>query len=336
MPVVHVDDTLRNAIKEERKKRGLRGDILAKDIHKSASYISQIENGTISTMDISILYAIFKRIIDLPEKDLSDYIFEKFDKNIKFTEKDIRKREWILNLEYQFRLFPISLEIINYLQTKLNNLNISPKDLVLRINQNEDLEESVLNKLKDNVVWVKMDEDGQTQTAIKFNLAEDYIDQILNKKIKTINKINMEGILYSIYKLEGMNPFDANIKADKKLLDFKFYTLEERNQKIKKAKNGNIDLSTIISEEDSECSKYIYDIAGDFSALRDINPVYGLAVLKAFYRSLNLNKNLMYGILKLDFSELKDISNERKKVFIDEVQKLIAKYKQPTEDDFIL
>jgi transcriptional regulator with XRE-family HTH domain len=336
LPVVHIDDTLRNTIKDERKKRGIRGDVLAKDINKSASYISQIENGTISTMDISILYAIFKRIIDLPEKDLSDYLIKTFNKNIKFTKDDIHKKEWLLNLEYQFRLFPITPEIINFLETKLKELDITPKDLVLKINKNEDLDDDLLDKLKDNVVWVKMNENGQIQTAIKFALNEDYIDNILEKKIRTINKINMDGILYNIYKLEGMNPFDANIKADKNLLDFKFYTLEERNIRIKEAKTENKDLSTMILKEDTECNNYINKIIKHFIALRDINPVYGIDVFSVFYKSLSLNKKLMYSLLKLDFSKLKDISDERKKNFIDDIEQLLSKYSKPTEDDFIL
>lgn len=337
MPIIQVNDTLRNVIREERKKRGIQGHVLAKDIKKSASYISQIESGTISTMDTSVLYALFKRIIDLPEEDLPDYLMSLVGAdNIKLSEEDIEEQEWLINLEYQFRQFPITKEIINFLNKKLTELNITARQLIEQINKNEGMEKELLDKLKDNIVWIKVDTDGRCETAIKFVLENDFIDKILNKKIKSINKINMQGILFNIFRLEKMSPPDAIFKADQTLAEFKFYTLEERNKWIEKAKAENLNIDTLILKEDSDCNNNINKIVKFFITLRDIDCGYGLDVFSNLNKSLEQNKNLTYAMLKQEFFKLKDLNDDRKREFINEVKQLIDKYSKPEKDDFIL
>ncbi|MBD5643216.1 helix-turn-helix transcriptional regulator [Clostridium botulinum] len=337
MPVVKVTNNLRNVIKEERKKRKIRGDTLSIEVGKSASYISQIEKGNIATIDVNILFEIFDKIIDLPKKDLPNYVLSLFnDNDIKLTEKDIKKEEWMINLEYQFRMFPITDDIIQFLKNKLDILNITGVELVDQINKNSSLDDDFKDKLEDNKVWININEDGVVHTAIKFNLSKNFIDDILNKKQKSINKINIQGILYNIFILEGRNDVDADILVDKTLNDFKFYTLEERNKLIKKAQKEKIDLNDLILKEDNECNKYINKVMKYFIMLRDLNPSFGLEVFSNFNNSLDLNKKLIYNILKLDFSKLKDLSDERKKDFIKDVIKLIDKYSELDKDDLIL
>ncbi|HEY8890702.1 MAG TPA: helix-turn-helix transcriptional regulator [Clostridium sp.] len=337
MPIIQVNDTLRNVIKEERKKRGIQGNVLAKDINKSASYISQIESGSINSMDVSVLYAIFKSIINLPEEDIFDYLMSLIDVNkIKLSSQDIEQKEWLINLEYQFRLFPMTTQIIDFLNTKLSELNITTRQLGELINSNEDVPTETLTKLKDNKVWVQVYEDGRIHTAIKFVFKENYIDDILNNKIKSINKINMRGILYNICKIEKMSSTDALFKADQYLKEFKFFTLEERNKWVKKSKSENIDLDTLILKEDSDCNKYIIQIIKHFATLRDFNCPYGLDVFSNMSKSLVENKSLTYALMKLEYFKLKDLSNARKKEFIDDVGQLIDKYSKPKEEDFLL
>ncbi|NFK78283.1 helix-turn-helix transcriptional regulator [Clostridium botulinum] len=337
MPVVKVTNNLRNVIKEERKKRKIRGDVLSIEVGKSASYISQIEKGNIATIDINILFEIFDKIIDLPKKDLPNYVFNLFNNNdIKLTEKDIEKEEWMINLEYQFRMFPITDDIIQFLKNKLDILNITGMELVEQINKNSSLDDDFKDKLEDNKVWININKDGMAHTAIKFNLSKNFIDDILNKKQKSINKINIQGILYNIFILEGRNAVDADILVDKTLNDFKFYTLEERNKLIKKAEKEKIDLNSLILKEDNECNKYINKVMKHFIMLRDLNSSFGLEVFSNFNNSLDLNKKLIYNILKLDFFKLKDLPDERKKDFIKDVIKLIDKYSELDKDDLIL
>lgn len=338
MPTIKITDSLRELIKEERKKRKIRGDVLSLEIDKSASYISQIEKGNIATMDISLLYNIFDRIIDLPEKDLPDYISSLINNSeLELSEDEIRTEEWRWNLEYQFRRFPITDDLINLIQNKLSNLGLTSKELIQQINRNIDLlNDDTLDNLQDNKVFIKCYPDGKLSTKIKFNLEENLIDDILKKKVKSINKITIQGILYNLFMLEGLNSVDAKLCTENKLNALKFFTLYERNKLVKKAESNNLQYQELILEEDSQCNSYINKILKHLIELRDLNPVLGIEILSNFNTLLEDDKKLIFTLLSLDLIKLKVLSDTKKKSFINDVKELINNYSEKLDKDDLL
>lgn len=332
MPYVEVTDNLRETIKNERKKRNIRGDKLSSILKKSTSFISQVESGKIKKIDLDILYKVFENIIQLPEEDLSKYIENILkDITIKLSPKDIEKEAWIYNFDYQYRRFPITDEAREYIKTNLAKLNITSKILVSKMNENIALDE----KYKDievNKVNLKIDENGTTESAIRFNLKSDYIDNILNQKEETINLITMKGIIYYLFLLEGNNKYDAALLADKKRKQLKFYTLDERNEKIqetlerKNSGDESANIDNIITKIEKEFNEIYDEIENTFLFLRDSNPLYGVKVLNGFKENLEQEPSLMFAIMKQDFYKLKDLKIEDKKQFINKIDDLIKSY----------
>ena len=74
MPKIELTETLRNTIKQLRKDRKIRGDVLSKEIGKGTSYISQIESGKIKEIDFDALNNILYKITNLPENEYASFI----------------------------------------------------------------------------------------------------------------------------------------------------------------------------------------------------------------------------------------------------------------------
>ncbi|GEM_PF-6599177 len=336
--LVKVTDSLRNSIKEERKKSKIRGDELAKDIGKSPSYISQIENGIINTIDLSILYKIIKQIVP---KDKIDDFLNQFDlaNNLFLTDEEKEQEQWKYNIEYQFRRFEISNEIIEFIHSKLSNLNISGKELIQEINKNATLDDETMSKLngRENEVLVEVNDNGVITKSIIFNLSLDLIDKLINKEIESLNRITIEGILFNIFLLEGNDVNTAFNLVSKQLEVFKIFTISKRDKMIREAQAEGKDISDIPSKSDGESNLLINKINKHFVKLRDFDPVYARKVFTNFENNLKTNKNLTYAIMKLDISNLSSLNNDNKRDLLHDIEKLIdSYYEKYIKDDIIL
>lgn len=329
MPYVEVTESLREVIKSERKKRNIRGDVLSKEINKSPSYISQLERGNISTLDLNLFYKIFENIIELKGENFLEYLDGILDNSpkIKLNKKDIERETWYQNFELQLRKFPITKDIINFITNKLNGLNIDGKFLIHKINENEDLPKEYMEE-PPNILNVTVDENGTIKTSIKFDLPDTFLDDIINNKTESINSINMEGILYNIFKLEGKNKIDASKLAENKLKDFKIITSRERNRLIHEAIKNNKpeEIQKYVTEIENSFNDILEEIIKYFKFLKTFDLPYGLKVITSFKNNLDLDYMLTYAVIKQDFGKLKDLSIDQQKEFIKEFKKLIDKY----------
>lgn len=336
--LVNVTESLRNSIREERKKSKIRGDDLAKSIGKSPSYISQIENGIINTIDLSILYKIIKTIV--PNKDINEY-FNQFDVNNNLSLSDDEKKEelWKTNVELQFRKLEIPDELIKFIQEKLKSLGISGKELISEINKNSTLDNETLTKLegKENEVFAEIDDTGAISSSIKFNLPEDLIDKIVNKEKESLNRITLEGILFNIYLLEGYSISDSFTKMSNQLKAFKILTINERNRMIREAHSKGQDISTIPAKADLESNTKMNEIKNHFVFLRDYDAVYAKKVFTSFENNLKKNTNLTFAMMKLDITKLSSLDKDNKRKFLDDIEKLVdTYYDKYIKDDIIL
>lgn len=328
MPYVEVTESLREVIKTERKRRNLRGDDLSKLIGRSPSYISQLERGNISSLELKIFYKIFKNIITLKGESFIKYLDKVLSSStIKLSKEEIEKETWYQNFELQLRKFPITQDIIDFINYKLKNLNIDGKFLVNKINENEDLPKEYISE-PSNTLNVTVDEDGSINTAIKFNLPENFIDNIINEKVESINAINMEGILYSIFKLEGNSKIDASELAQSKLKDFKIITARERNRLIRQALKNNKpeEIEKYVTEAETSFNDILHEIIKHFKFIKTLDLSYGLKVISAFNKNLDLDNMLTCAVIKQDFGKLKILSVEQQREFINDFKQLIDKH----------
>lgn len=347
MPKIELTETLRNTIKQLRKDRKIRGDVLSKEIGKGTSYISQIESGKIKEIDFDALNNILYKITNLPENEYASFINDIIENSYtRMTSEEIKKEKWLHLFEYQLRKFPIPDSLIEYIKEHLQILNISSEEFVKIINQNRGLNTDIkhTNKLKIELIDYNDGKYGISH-SIKFDLPLSLIDDIISKKITVISYIYMEGILYNLFLSEGVPNDQIFDKCHELLYKNGFLTIEERNQAIsenitkKRTNNEPLQFEDILpTEYDTKFSSLYSKINKSIRVLRDANIKFTVDKLNIINNNLS-SSNLSFlsfviSFMALDLTHFKDQSFDTKKEFLSEVKKLIKKYSSPTTTTF--
>lgn len=334
MPNFELTENLRQTIRDLRKKKKKRGDELSKELGKGASYMSQIENGKIKEIDFELLSEIFHKITDLPENEYNNFLNKLLDDAVSHMTKDeLLHEKWMHQFNHEIRKFPISDSIISFITSHLNSLGYSPEEFVNIINENRalgDIEIPEPNKLNIEVIDRGNGNVG-IFSSIRFDLPLDFLDNIISKRIQTINYINMQGIIFNIFLLEnGNNIEDAHTQTDKILYDNQFYTINERNKLIRtkveeKVKNNEeftyYDVQP--TDYDKQYTKLMSEIEDGLDFLRDKDIVYTCKRLETLSRNMHDDLGFTIAIMS---SPLHKIPNEKKQEFWSEYQQLIKSY----------
>lgn len=334
MPNFELTENLRQTIRDLRKKKKKRGDELSKELGKGASYISQIENGKIKEIDFELLTEIFHKITDLPENEYNNFLNKLLDDAVSHMTKDeLLHEKWMHQFNHEIRKFPISDSIISFITSHLNSLGYSPEEFVNIINENRalgDIEIPEPNKLNIEVIDRGNGNVG-IFSSIRFDLPLDFLDNIISKRIQTINYINMQGIIFNIFLLEnGNNIEDAHTQTDKILYDNQFYTINERNKLIRtkveeKVKNNEeftyYDVQP--TDYDKQYTKLMSEIEDGLDFLRDKDIVYTCKRLETLSRNMHDDLGFTIAIMS---SPLHKIPNEKKQEFWSEYQQLIKSF----------
>lgn len=334
MPYVTVTQELGKIIKSERQSRNIFVKDIIPNIKKSLAYFSKIENAKVDKIELSTLYTIFENIIE--KENFNTYMSNLLQKvTIGLTEEEIKNEEWMHTFDMQYREIPISEEICNFIHEKLKTRSISAQDVIKRLNKNEALDSQ--EQYEDNQVYAKYDNDGAMTSSIKFNLPDDFLDDILSGKIDTINYINMLGIIYVLFRFEGFSDKESMEKSQKYLYENKFYTLLEKNRLLRDAsKNGKVEIDSVLSPEDKEYLSISRDVSKKFKLLSDQNIKYANSKLKIFNENLRDEPGITFAIIGLPLSNLKGISKDTKKQFIQDIKALINKYSTEEKSDIEL
>lgn len=334
MPNFELTENLRQTIRDLRKKKKKRGDELSKELGKGASYISQIENGKIKEIDFELLTEIFHKITDLPENEYNNFLNKLLDDAVSHMTKDeLLHEKWMHQFNHEIRKFPISDSIISFITSHLNSLGYSPEEFVNIINENRALGDIKIpepNKLNIEVIDRGNGNVG-IFSSIRFDLPLDFLDNIISKRIQTINYINMQGIIFNIFLLEnGNNIEDAHTQTDKILYDNQFYTINERNKLIRtkveeKVKNNEeftyYDVQP--TDYDKQYTKLMSEIEDGLDFLRDKDIVYTCKRLETLSRNMHNDLGFTIAIMS---SPLHKIPNEKKQEFWSEYQQLIKSF----------
>jgi Helix-turn-helix. len=333
MPSVELTENLRSTIRDLRKKKKKRGDELSRELGKGASYISQIENGKIKEIDFKMLDDIFQKIVDLPQDQYEKYITNILDNVISHLSKEeIQHEHWMHQFNYEMRMFPIYDEIISFISNRLEKLNYTPEELVNLINKNiglKDKEVQEPNKLRIEII-----DSGNSsysiKSSIRFELPSNFIKKIIDKEMKTINYINMQGIIYNLFLAEGNNDKDAHEKTDNLLCENGFLTLKQRNELIRKSikekreKNENFTYYDVLpTDHEKKYANLLDDITDGFSFIRDNDIQYACEKLERLRDNMKDDLGFSMAIISAPYYK---IENEFKKDFFNDLAKLVKTY----------
>ena len=208
---VNVTSLLQNSLKQMRKEFNKRGDTLSKELGKGASYISQLENGKIKEIEYDFLLDIFHTITGMSEDPFMSY----FIKFINSVISSCKAKESLL-YEYWIHIFvvqdvphPITPWIKDFIENKLSTSGHTPEDLVQDINRISGRRNSLslYDDLIPNKAYVSAHEDRSAifnetfslSIYASYNLDSDYILNILNNEINSINYMNMQAIFETLF-----------------------------------------------------------------------------------------------------------------------------------------
>lgn len=326
---IKITDKLIDIIKQERIKKNLSARELSTLLGKSQSYISTLERGKIDYIKSDIFIDIFKTILNCSDEEFQKYMNTLLSNiTYKSGNKNSPEQEWIMQFDYVLRKIPINEDIIDDINTKLLKINKDSKDLLRKINQNQYLEDK--DKYKDNEFKVIAADDKISIGACKFNMKQDFIDSVLNKEIKTINYINMRGIVYNLFLLEGFKDSEASNLTDAYLREHKFYTLEELVEARKKAQiqdfqNKKEDFYSLenLPDYEIEFEKHLQKIIGHFKFVRDLNISYALSSIKELDHNFDFDPKFMLALFKMPFYKLDKFSFKEKQNFLIKIVKLL-------------
>lgn len=340
MPSIELTENLRHTIRDLRKEKKKRGDELSKELGKGASYISQIENGKIKEIDFNLLDNIFRKITDLPEEQYNNFLNNLLDNvSSHLTQDELQKEKWMHQFNHEIRQYPITDELVDFIKSKLKSLNYSPQEFVKIINQNRGLEG--ISLAESNKLQIEIIDTGNGSlrvfSSIRFDLPEDFISKIISKETKTINYINMQGILFNIFLSEGFSLEEAHSETDQLLYNNKFYTIRQRNKlihdtlKLKAQSNERFTYYDIQpTDYDKQYVKIKSDINSGFNFLRDKNIVYACDRLNSI--SQNMHDDLGF-LIAISSAPLRKIAENDKQNFWEDYQKLVKSYIDKTPND---
>lgn len=336
MAEVNVTPVLRDTIKNYRKELKLRGDELSKKLKKNTSFISQLETGKIKTISTNLLYKIFDELFK-NDNNKDQKINDTFKQmQLTLSDKELERQEWMIIMDLQYRKIPITDSIIQYIKTNLEELNITSKDLIAAINKNTDLiseySQEQIDDMEDNKVYptFKKSEDDASYISgmhIKFNLADNFIDDIMSSKIKRCNFITMQGIIYNILTLKGLNYEDAINQSEKFLFKQKFYTIMHK-QYLTRHK-----LDDELADYDIDFNRKIKKFNNMLLTINDSQPNLLNNILGTAIKNLDNQPALTLSVIKRDLSSLKKIPVSEQKLFMNDFDKLIKEYSSHTEEN---
>lgn len=338
MPSIELTETLRSTIKELRKTKKKRSDELSKELGKGAAYISQIESGKIKEIDFELLEEIFIKINDLPENQYNDFFNNLMDNvTSHLTKEELQHEKWMHQFNHEIRKFPINDNIIEFIKTKLHELNYSPEEFIDIINQNRGLNGIEIQET--NKLQIKIIDTGNGSygilSSIRFKFETDFLSKILSKEITTISYINMEGILFNLFLSDNCSLAEAHEKTDQLLYDNQFYTIQERNKIIRKNiedKQNNNETFTFYyiqpTDYDKKYTKLKKDIDSGFNYLRDKNIVYTCERLEILSQNMHDDLGLMIAVMSVPLFK---IHPSLKKDFWLDYQNLIKNYIEKTD-----
>lgn len=313
-------------LKEQRTNNKIKAKDIARALKMSPAYISKLESGKIQSIAYDKLMIIFHTIF--PDVKTFKNRFEEFINrcSLKLSDEEIKKQVWLQNFDTIFRKIPIPSDLIDYINELLKKTGISVAEVVARVNLNEDIKEYNLDlsKYKKNIAYWENE-----RNIILMDIELGTIEKILNREITECNYATMEAFVYNLFKYTIADFVQAHIKAVEILTHFKFYSIIEKQKKLKETRTPE-EIESILTDFDKanrDIRKKIDHYVSEFSTL---NIKYTNEKLLALSKSFESDPSLAIAYLGIDISPLKDLSTENKRAFLNDISKLVKQYQTQT------
>ena len=141
MPYIKITNELSTTIKELRNITKTTAMELAKAICRSNGYISNLENGKSSQIDLSELFKIFDFFKN--KNDECDIVITQFlDKGILpyLSKAETREKEEFVRFDKQFRMIKIPKSFIDYFKSELQKNSLTSYEIMKEVNSNRYIE----------------------------------------------------------------------------------------------------------------------------------------------------------------------------------------------------
>lgn len=344
---VKLTDLLRTTLKNLRKSYNKRGDVLSQELYRGASYISQIENGKIKDIEFDSINNIFQHIVELTGNDY-DIFIQRFITNIISNIKSkelLYKEDWIHIFVLQKFQINISDQLIKIINNKIKQLNYSAEQVVKVINENRFNSTWYDTIREENKLYVNIDnhdyDNYYIYTDITYKLPEDFISDILNKKITTISYIFIKCIIETLYLLETNDRPGSIRKSEKILFDNDFFNpveIFENTHSITHAQqplnikiSDNQDTFTFYddvlinyNEKYNHLKKEAFEkLDYAFTRYKTEHASYACETLENIINNMDDDLGLIMALLS---SNLRDIPRDMKSYFWEDFKKLIETY----------
>lgn len=335
MAKVEVSPILADSIRTLRMQKGLSSRSIALAIGRSPSYFSKIESGSIKSIDKSELDKIFD-IITGDDRSLDKQIDSLYATlKIKYSTDEIQEDLWFLNYDTVTRLIPIPPELIEDINNRIHQAQISIEYLVERINGNDDIPMEYRTGLdQDFNEWKMYGSNTSGGQYIQMHVSVNQIEKILNGKVKTSNYVTILGIAYYLEKIEKHQDLrelpheESNALMERAydyLSSYKFYSLKEKEYRLNVA-TSNEERQRILTSFDNENINLINDLLNGFKVFSELNVEFTNRQLTAFIANLHWDASFMLNLIGLPFSNLEKISFTLKKEMLLELNKIVKKY----------
>lgn len=341
-----VTPELASIIKSTRIVNNVTAKSVAEHIGKSQSYISKLEKGGIKSIEEDELISIFKFILASEEKfqnflnnSLSEIISST---TLRYNDDEINKQCWLLNFDQTLRLIPLPPKMIDDLNTKIKDNNISIDYLCERINGNEALSTEIKNA--DSYPynqWFPIVEKGEIKaTSIKMKVKKSDIINILDKNTLSANYVIILSVVFYINLIITYNHFDISedkyrevMRVSKNYLNnYHFYTLEEKHLLEDTVKNEK-EREMLLSEFDKKNSYTINKLINNFQMLSAIDMLKTTEYLNLFQKNLDWDSGFILRLISLDFYKISDVFVDQKKQLLNEIRELIEKYEHISNNE---
>ena len=347
MPKVKVTPELSDTLRNLRAQNKIKSRELAKHIGKSPAYITKLEKNGIKAIDLSVLYDILSFIApDLSYTALAEQIFDTL--KIKYSAEEISDQVWYMNYEEVKCLIPIPQSLIEEINEEINELKISRKYLLERINANEALSETEKSDPKFPLnEWIRTEtkDNGDYKSSIKIRISERDLNDILDSKKEVCPYYIVRAIVFYLLKIKRYgdtiqldgDQYQSLLYATTKLLNHhKYYSISEKHRIFTSAAQNDTEVSNLLNSFDNKNHALINDIFSGFKYASDKNIKTANEQLESFAKNMHWDLGFILKLISINFYELGQINYQLKKSLLSDIEALveesIEKYKNmPTE-----
>ena len=333
MAKIIVTEGLVDTLKMLRIQNGIKAKDLAEHIGKTPGYITRLEKREIKLIDVEAVDSIFSFVLGKNYQNTEAWEQIYANLQIKLSKSEIENELWFSNYDTVYRYIPVPTSIIDYFNSKIDDLNISREYLLKRINANEAVPEEELkdDSIKPNKWYHSTLED---RTLIKIEMDTSLLNRILDKKILSSHYIFIYCIAYYLLKIEELGDIvKIDNSTDRRLLlyarnvlnEHKFYSIVERENIINSNKSKD-EIQKLLSSFDNENTKLIGEILNEIKIASELDIRVTNERLSNFFKNLSSDIWFTLKVISLDYHLLELMDFAQKKDFIKEVEKLIKQY----------